>query len=69
MLCTVQKTDVEKVIQGIECCRFGFCNFCPYRNVGEKSAVECRKQNVLDALEVLQSIEWQEDDTYTRICS
>jgi len=35
--------DSEVVRNGIECCRKGFCCFCPY-NDGKKDTVECKQK-------------------------
>lgn len=48
--------DLQKVIKGLECCRRGFCFFCPY-NDGIDENVECKQKWADDALELLKAQE------------
>lgn len=48
----------EKAIQGLECCRNGFCFACPY-NDGVDENTECKQKWVDDALALLKAQEPQ----------
>lgn len=48
--------DREKVIQGLECCRNGFCFTCPY-NDGIDESTACKQLQVDDALTLLEAQE------------
>ena len=46
-------SNVEKVIKGLECCKNGFCLFCPY-NEHEIDAIKCKSDLNADALALLK---------------
>ena len=46
----------EEVIKGMECCRNGFCLFCPY-NEHEIDAIKCKSDLNADALALLKAQE------------
>lgn len=46
--------DLEKVISGLECCRYGFCFSCPY-NDGIDDNVDCKQKLADDALSILKA--------------
>lgn len=49
-------TKLEKAIKGLECCRRGFCFFCPY-NDGIDENVECKQKWADDVLSLLKAQE------------
>ena len=48
--------DLEKVINGLECCRRGFCFACPY-NDGVDENTDCKQKWADDALALLKAQE------------